>query len=45
MRIIRTYTVIQLPSHKCCPLKGNRLLVTTWVIVPSVKHPSVTALL
>ena len=26
----------------CCPLKGDRLLVTTWAIVPLVKHPSVT---
>jgi len=34
--------VALLPSYKCCPLKGDRLLVTTWAIVPLVKHPSVT---
>jgi len=43
MRILRNYTVALLPSYKCCPLKGDRLLVTTWAIVPLVKHPSVTA--
>ena len=42
MRILRNYTVTLLPSYKCCPLKGDRLLVTTWAIVPLVKHPSVT---
>jgi len=42
MRILRNYTVALLPSYKCCPLKGDRLLVTTWAIVPLVKHPSVT---
>jgi len=35
VRIIRNYTVVQLPSYKCCLLKGSRLLVTTWVPVPS----------
>jgi len=43
MRILRDYTVAPLPSYKCCPLKGDRLLVTTWAIVPLVKHPSVTS--
>jgi len=42
VRILRDYTVAPLPSYKCCPLKGDRLLVTTWAIVPLVKHPSVT---
>ena len=42
MRILRNYTVVLLPSYKCYPLKGDRLLVTTWVIVPLVKHPSIT---
>ena len=42
MRILQNYTVALLPSYKCCPLKGDRLLVTTWAIVPLVKHPSVT---
>ena len=43
VRILRDYTVAPLPSYKCCLLKGDRLLVTTWAIVPLVKHPSVTA--
>jgi len=30
MRILRNYKVAPLPSYKCCPLKGDRLLVTTW---------------
>ena len=42
MRILPNYTVAPLPSYKCCPLKGDRLLVTTWAIVPLVKHLSVT---
>ena len=42
VRILRDYTVAPLPSYKCCPLKGDRLLVTTWAIVLLVKHPSVT---
>ena len=42
MRILRNYTLPPLPSYKCCPLKGDRLLVTTWAIVPLVKHLSVT---
>ena len=42
MRILWDYTVALLPSYKCCPLKGDRLLVTTWAIVQLVKHPSVT---
>jgi len=41
--ILRNYTVTPLPSYKCCPLKGDRLLVTIWAIVLLVKHPSVTA--
>jgi len=45
VRILRDYTVTPLPSYKCCPLKGDRLLVTTWAIVPLVKHPSVTGVL
>jgi len=45
VRILRDYTVAPLPSYKCCPLKGDRLLVTTWAIVPLVKHPSVTTYL
>jgi len=42
MRILRNYTVTPLPSYKCCLLKVDRLLVTTWAIVPLVKHLSVT---
>ena len=42
MQILRNYTVALLPSYKYCLLKGDRLLVTTWAIVPLVKHPSVT---
>jgi len=42
MRILQNYTVALLLSYKCCPLKGERLLVTTWAIVRLVKHPSVT---
>jgi len=42
VRILPNYSVAPLPSYKCCPLKGDRLLVTTGAIVPLVKHPSVT---
>jgi len=45
VRILWNYTVALLPSYKCYPLKGDRLLVTTSAIVLLVKHLSVTQII